>query len=74
MPKDAGMNGMITRLELHFKPSQSILDKGFVTQMHTKCLASFLFSSLSLLSSDRLYNAPDTRDMYRGFRCVLVRP
>ena len=35
---------------------------------------SWGYDPLSLLSSDRLYNAPNTRDMYRGFRCVLVSP
>ena len=35
---------------------------------------SWGYDPLSLLSSDRVYHAPTTRDMYRGFRCVLVRP
>jgi formylglycine-generating enzyme required for sulfatase activity len=35
---------------------------------------SWGYDPLSLLSSDRLYHAPSTRDMYRGFRCVLVSP
>jgi len=29
------------------------------------------YDELSLLSSDRLANLPETRDIYRGFRCVL---
>lgn len=29
------------------------------------------YDELSLLSSDRLCNLPETRDIYRGFRCVL---
>lgn len=35
---------------------------------------SWHYDPLSLLSSDRLYNDPATRDIYRGFRCVLVAP
>lgn len=33
---------------------------------------SWCYDPLSLLASDRLHHAPTTRDMYRGFRCVLV--
>jgi formylglycine-generating enzyme required for sulfatase activity len=35
---------------------------------------SWGYDPLSLLSSDRLYNEPGTRDIYRGFRCVLEGP
>ena len=34
---------------------------------------SWHYAPLNLLSSDRLYNVPETRDMYRGFRCVIEK-